>query len=67
MLAHLKKSQLTKFQKREAFAKPLMEQPVVRHRLAKAGGQLEMHWSWVESFCYQMTKLTQEEANVKVH
>lgn len=30
--------------KREAFGKTLMEQPVVRHRLAKAGGALEAHW-----------------------
>lgn len=52
--------------KREAFSKPLMEQPVVRHRLAKAGGLLEMHWAWVESFCYQMTKLSEAEANTKV-
>lgn len=52
--------------KREAFSKPLMEQPVVRHRLAKAGGQLEMHWAWIESFCYQMTKLSETEANAKV-
>jgi len=52
--------------KREAFDKTLMDQPVVRHRLAKAGGALEMHWSWVESFCYQMTKLSAAEANVKL-
>lgn len=30
--------------KREAFGKTLMEQPVVRHRLAKAGAALEAHW-----------------------
>lgn len=52
--------------KREAFAKPLIEQSVVRHRLAKAGGQLEMHWAWIESFCYQMTKLNEAQANAKV-
>jgi acyl-CoA dehydrogenase len=30
--------------KREAFGKPLVEQPVVRHRLAKAGALLESQW-----------------------
>lgn len=49
--------------KREAFSKTLMEQPVVRHRLAKCGAQLEMHWAWVENFVYMMTKMGEEEAN----
>jgi len=49
--------------KREAFGKTLMEQPVVRHRLAKAGADLEAHWAWIEQFTYQMTKLTEAEAN----
>jgi acyl-CoA dehydrogenase len=31
--------------KREAFDKTLMDQPVVRHRLAKAAAQLESHWT----------------------
>jgi acyl-CoA dehydrogenase len=52
--------------KREAFGKTLMEQPVVRHRLAKAGAQLESHWSWIEQFVYQMTKLSHEEANAEL-
>ena len=49
--------------KREAFGKTLMEQPVVRHRLAKCGADLEAHWAWVEQFTYCMTKLSEEEAN----
>ncbi|KAG9229712.1 acyl-CoA dehydrogenase-like protein [Amylocarpus encephaloides] len=49
--------------KREAFGKTLMEQPVVRHRLAKCGAELEAHWAWVEQFVYCMTKFTEEEAN----
>jgi alkylation response protein AidB-like acyl-CoA dehydrogenase len=49
--------------KREAFGKTLMEQPVVRHRLAKCGAELESHWAWIEQFTYCMTKLTEEEAN----
>lgn len=49
--------------KREAFGKTLMDQPVVRHRLAKCGADLEAHWSWIEQFTYQMTKLSEEDAN----
>jgi len=36
--------------KREAFSKPLMDQPVLRHRLAKAGAELKLLPAWVESF-----------------
>ena len=52
--------------KREAFGKTLIEQPVVRHRLAKAGAELETLQAWVESFVYQMTQLTKEEADLKL-
>lgn len=51
---------------REAFGKTLMEQPVVRHRLAKAGALLESQWAWIEQFVYQMTKLTKAEADVEL-
>lgn len=49
--------------KREAFGKVLMDQPVVRHRLAKAGAILESHWAWTEAFVYQMTQLAEKDAN----
>jgi acyl-CoA dehydrogenase len=49
--------------KREAFGKTLMEQPVVRHRLAKCGADLESHWAWVEQLTYSLTKLSEEDAN----
>jgi acyl-CoA dehydrogenase len=52
--------------KREAFGKPLIEQPVVRHRLAKAGALLESQWAWVEQFVYQMTKLSRSDADVEL-
>jgi len=52
--------------KREAFSKPLIEQPVVRHRLAKAGALLESQWAWVEQFVYQMTKLPKATADVEL-
>ena len=51
---------------REAFGKVLMEQAVVRHRLAKAGALLESQWAWVEQFVFQMTKLNKQEADVEL-
>lgn len=52
--------------KREAFGNTLMDQPVVRHRLAKCGAELESQWAWVEQFVYQMTKLSKAEADVEL-
>jgi alkylation response protein AidB-like acyl-CoA dehydrogenase len=52
--------------KREAFGKPLIDQPVVRHRLAKAGALLESQWAWVEQFVYQMTKLPKATADIEL-
>jgi acyl-CoA dehydrogenase len=52
--------------KREAFGKTLIEQPVVRHRLAKAGAELETLQAWVEQFLYQMTQLPKEEADIRL-
>jgi len=50
--------------KREAFGKTLMDQPVVRHRLAKAGAELESLSAWVDQFLYQMCHMTKAEADV---
>lgn len=52
--------------KREAFGKPLVDQPVVRHRLAKCGALLESQWAWVEQFVYQMTQLPKETADIEL-
>ncbi|KAL4894937.1 acyl-CoA dehydrogenase/oxidase [Aspergillus ambiguus] len=49
--------------KREAFGKSLMDQPVVRHRLAKAGAELETMWAFMEQLLYQMCHLSKEEAD----
>ncbi|KAF6823253.1 hypothetical protein CMUS01_10782 [Colletotrichum musicola] len=48
---------------RRAFDKTLMDQPVVRHRLAKCGALLESQSAWVESFAYQLSKLPKETAD----
>ncbi|PGH05121.1 hypothetical protein AJ79_06869 [Helicocarpus griseus UAMH5409] len=52
--------------KREAFGKPLMDQPVVRHRLAKAGAELETLWAWVEQFIYQLNNMSKEEGDFRL-
>jgi acyl-CoA dehydrogenase len=49
--------------KREAFGKTLMDQPVVRHRLAKAGAELETMWAWLEQILYQLVHLSKEEGD----
>ena len=43
-----------------------MDQPVVRHRLAKCGAMLEAQWAWTESFVYAMVKLPKKEADVEL-
>jgi hypothetical protein len=43
-----------------------MDQPVVRHRLAKCGAQLEAQWAWTESFVYAMIKLPKKDADVEL-
>ncbi|KAM5352894.1 hypothetical protein ACJ41O_005616 [Fusarium nematophilum] len=43
--------------KREAFGQPLIEQAVVRNRLAKCGGELESLSAWVEQLVYQMSNV----------
>ncbi|KAF3480190.1 acyl-CoA dehydrogenase [Arthroderma uncinatum] len=49
--------------KREAFGKTLMDQPVVRHRLSKAGAELESMWAWAEQFLYQMNNMSKDEGD----
>ncbi|KAL1646833.1 hypothetical protein SLS58_002968 [Diplodia intermedia] len=52
--------------RREAFGKPLIDQPVVRHRLAKAGAELESLQAWVDQFVYQMTRLSKDDADAQL-
>lgn len=52
--------------KREAFGRTLMDQPVVRHRLAKAGAELEALQAWIDQFLFMMTRLSKEEADVRL-
>nr|UBX54532.1 acyl-CoA dehydrogenase [Aspergillus sp.] len=52
--------------KREAFNKPLMDQPVVRHRLAKCGAELESLSAWVDQLVYQMGHLEKRVSDVEL-
>ncbi len=49
--------------KREAFGKTLMDQPVVRHRLAKAAAELESLQAWIETFLYQLNNMSKADAD----
>jgi acyl-CoA dehydrogenase len=52
--------------KREAFGKALVEQPVVRNRLARAGAELETLQSWLNEFLWQMNHLPKSEADLRL-
>ncbi|PLB43430.1 acyl-CoA dehydrogenase NM domain-like protein [Aspergillus steynii IBT 23096] len=52
--------------KRQAFGKPLMDQPVVRHRLAKAGAELETLSAFLEQLLYQLCHLSKAEADLQL-
>lgn len=43
-----------------------MDQPVVRHRLAKCGAEVESLDAWVQQFVYQVTNLKKEIADVEL-
>lgn len=51
---------------RRAFNAPLISQPVVRNRLARAGASLESLHSWLESFTYSMIHLPKTTADIKL-
>ncbi|KAJ3494048.1 hypothetical protein NLG97_g4332 [Lecanicillium saksenae] len=52
--------------KREAFGKTLMDNAVVRHRLAGAGAQLESYSAWIDLLTYQSINMTKAEADIKL-
>ena len=52
--------------KREAFGKTLMDQPVVRHRIAKAGADLESLQAWIYQIVYSLNHLSKKEADERL-
>eukprot|EP00388_Colpodella_angusta_P006947 GDKJ01020046.1.p1 GENE.GDKJ01020046.1~~GDKJ01020046.1.p1 ORF type:complete len:1145 (+),score=287.29 GDKJ01020046.1:247-3681(+) len=53
-------------QKRITFGKPLMEHQVIRFKLAEMARQIEANWAQIEQICYQLTKMSKEEATLKL-
>jgi len=46
---------------RKVFNKPLIEQPVIRNKLAQMVAQTEAVQNWLENITYQMTKMSYKE------
>ncbi|KAJ3154050.1 hypothetical protein HDU86_004975 [Geranomyces michiganensis] len=51
---------------RLVFGKPLIEQPVIRAKLAHMVAEIEAVHAWLEIITYQMTKMDYKEQNVKL-
>ncbi|MCO5590202.1 hypothetical protein L7F22_044171 [Adiantum nelumboides] len=54
------------YKRRKAFGKALMEQAVVRYKIAQMARQTEALTAWIEATVYQMSRISIEEANVKL-
>lgn len=50
--------------RRIAFGKPLIEQPVIRHKLTQVAREIEALQSWCETLTYEQSQLTTEQSNV---
>ncbi|KAK0535599.1 hypothetical protein OC834_001464 [Tilletia horrida] len=50
--------------RRKAFGKPLIEQPVVRHKLAHMARRVEALQAWTEQVVYQQNNLSTAESNL---
>mmetsp|Transcript_11000 Transcript_11000/g.19438 ORF Transcript_11000/g.19438 Transcript_11000/m.19438 type:complete len:517 (+) Transcript_11000:53-1603(+) len=51
---------------RVAFGKPLIQQPVIRQKLAAMVAKVESVYSWYESLTYQMTILPYDQQSLKL-
>lgn len=49
--------------KRKAFGKRLVDQPVIRYKLAQMTRHVEATQSWLETITYQMTKMSHKESS----
>lgn len=52
--------------KREAFRTPLMDQPVVRHRLGKCGREPDSLAVWVDQLVYQIRHLEKKVSDIEL-
>jgi len=51
---------------RKVFGKPLIEQPVIRNKLARMVGAVESSYSWLEGITHQMNTMSYKEQNLKL-
>lgn len=51
---------------RKVFGKPLIAQPVIRHKLAMMVAQVEGVQNWLENITYQMCKMSYKEQSIKL-
>eukprot|EP00931_Biecheleriopsis_adriatica_P120413 TRINITY_DN95538_c0_g1_i1.p1 TRINITY_DN95538_c0_g1~~TRINITY_DN95538_c0_g1_i1.p1 ORF type:complete len:527 (-),score=121.95 TRINITY_DN95538_c0_g1_i1:47-1627(-) len=51
---------------RKAFGKPLIQQPVIRNKLARMVGAVESAYSWLESITHQMNTMSYKEQNLRL-
>ncbi|CAK9044377.1 Acyl-CoA dehydrogenase apdG (Aspyridones biosynthesis protein G) [Durusdinium trenchii] len=51
---------------RQAFGKPLIQQPVIRQKLAKMVSEVEAVTNWLENLTFQMTKLPYDMQSAKL-
>jgi len=54
---------MTWCQKREAFGKTLIEQPVVRHKFGHMARQIDALQSWIESLIYELENMSHAEGS----
>lgn len=50
---------------RKVFKAPLLNQPVVRYKIAHCARQIESLQTWCESLVYETCNLTQEQSNIQ--
>jgi alkylation response protein AidB-like acyl-CoA dehydrogenase len=51
---------------RQVFGKPLLEQAVIRNKLAGMISQTEAAHNWLENITYQMTRMSYKEQSIKL-
>lgn len=51
---------------RKVFGKPLIEQPVIRNKLARMVGSVEASYSWLESITHQMNTMSYKDQNLRL-
>lgn len=51
---------------RKVFGKPLIQQPVIRNKLARMVGAVESSYAWLESITHQMNTMSYKDQNLRL-